>query len=248
MRVFIVGLLLGIGLGVIWAFVIWDSEMLYFEAPPTSPLQPHATTTTMNQLHPVDNGTVYRSQWKKGVATVFWVGEVASDENGFIANHASAWDEEWETHFGGLDNPECRTGFNPCGLLPRENPFYVALPYSDLTDDGERKPNAARIPWNNSRAESESSVVKNRWVEIRVKGKSCFAQWEDVGPFETDDIEYVFGTAMRPKNTEGEKAGIDVSPAVRDCLSLSGSEEVDWRHVDRAGVPAGPWTVIVTEH
>jgi hypothetical protein len=38
-------------------------------------------------------------------------------------------------------------------------------------------------------------------------------------------------------------AGIDVSPAVRDYLGLGPLGLVDWRFVEQAQVPAGPWSV-----
>ena len=181
--------------------------------------------------------------WKGGIATVFWAGEGATDENGFISNTESAWDEEWKQHFGGEDHPECREGFSPCGFTPKENPFYVALPYNDLDDEGDKKADANRIPWN---VNMSKSVLKNRWVEVSVRGKSCFGQWEDVGPFYEDDIAYVFGSAQGPKNTEGEGAGIDLSPAMRDCLGVKDVSEVLWRHVAGGDVPSGPWKEIVT--
>ena len=154
------------------------------------------------------------------VTTVFWVGEEASEENGYIANDVSAWDGSWQERFGGVDEPEDRCGHWPCDFEPKENPFYVALPYND-------------------------SAFKNKWVEVRYEGESCFGQWEDVGPFETDDREYVLGGA-EPKNKQGVGAGLDVSPAMRDCLGLSGVGLTDWRLVDEWQVPEGPWREIVT--
>jgi hypothetical protein len=201
--------------------------------------QPHpAASTTIEIPKPGSAG------WKHAIATVFWVGEGATDENGFIHNSASAWDVEWETHFGGLDDPDDRCGFRPCAFTPKENPFYIALPYNDLDDEGRRKANARIIPWNDPNA--EKSVLKNRWVEVSRDGRSCFGQWQDVGPFNEDDATYVFGMATAPKNTDGEGAGIDLSPAMSTCLGVDGSDAVTWRHVNADAVPAGPWKDIVT--
>jgi hypothetical protein len=62
-----------------------------------------------------------------------------------------------------------------------------------------------------------------------------------VGPFETDDWDYVFGNA-RPKTRGNKGAGLDVSPAVRDYLEFgTGFGFVDWRFVDVDEVPDGPW-------
>jgi hypothetical protein len=70
------------------------------------------------------------------------------------------------------------------------------------------------------------------------------AQWEDVGPFEEDDVDYVFGES-KPKNTINN-AGLDVSPAVRDYLGLEDIDIIDWQFVDFKDVPDGPWTEIIT--
>lgn len=37
------------------------------------------------------------------------------------------------------------------------------------------------------------SVCKGHWLEIRHGLKTCYAQWQDVGPFKTDLAAYVFG-------------------------------------------------------
>lgn len=181
--------------------------------------------------------------WKSATATVFWVGEGETDDNGFIHNRSSAWDVAWMEHFGGLDDPNDRCGSRPCAFIPNENPFYIALPYNDMAR-GRSKENATRIPWYEQ--SKRHSILKNRWVEVSAKGRSCFGEWQDVGPFETDDIEYVFGESERPLNREGLQAGIDLSPALRDCLGVGDVAEVRWRHVERADVPAGPWLEIVT--
>lgn len=187
--------------------------------------------------------SAYRGQWKHVTATIFWVGEGATDDNDFIHNSASAWDQHWEEHFGGVDDPDDRCGYQPCEFTPRENPFYIALPYMDV-EGRSRKENANMIPWNDSNA--AGTMLKDRWVEVSARGKSCFGQWEDVGPFETDDVEYVFGNEG-PMNTFGEGAGIDLSPAMRDCLRIDDVADVKWRHVEDGAVPQGPWREIVTE-
>jgi hypothetical protein len=185
--------------------------------------------------------------WHVGItATVFWVGEPASSENGGIANLSSAWDDEWVTHFGGVDDPHARRDA-ALAFTPRENPFYVALPYNDLGEDGARKASASRtVPWAGARAWApDESMVKNQWVEVRRGDVHVFAQWEDVGPYLEDDDAYVFGTA-RPANRVDSGAGIDLSPAVRDALGAGDVSTVDWRFVDRSSVPTGPWTAVVT--
>ena len=86
-------------------------------------------------------------------------------------------------------------------------------------------------------------MLKGTWLAIRYGNKVCYAQWEDCGPWVTDDHEYVFGNA-RPKNTQNNGAGIDISPAVRDYLGISSSGKCDWRFVDVNEVPYGPWRTL----
>jgi hypothetical protein len=182
--------------------------------------------------------------FKAARATVFWVGEEATADNDYIANDASAWDSRWKEHYGGTDNPILRCGYIPCGFRPRENPFYIALPYNDLDDEGNQKPTAILIPWYRDVSQGET-LLKNRWVEVRLRSRSCFGQWQDVGPFESDDFEYVFGEAA-PKNLFGVGAGIDLSPALRDCLRMVGNEFVLWRFTEESEVPEGPWKERIT--
>ncbi|HEX6566328.1 MAG TPA: hypothetical protein VF020_18700, partial [Chthoniobacterales bacterium] len=86
------------------------------------------------------------------------------------------------------------------------------------------------------------SVLKGRWVGIRKGGRVCYAQWEDCGPFRTDHWQYVFGSE-RPKPNSNGGAGLDISPAVRDYLSLGDKDVCDWRFVESNQVPPGPWAI-----
>lgn len=184
-----------------------------------------------------------RYPWKRDiVTTVFWIGERPSKNNP-VPNRSSAWDREWAAHFGGTDSPDSddRKDFRPAAFVPRQNPFYVALPYNDLQNSGH-KPEAKKVvPWfvEEYRGPGQS-VCKGRWVAIRCKGRTVYAQWEDCGPFRTDHHEYVFGKE-RPKKNLNKGAGLDVSPAVRDYLGLDGSDLTDWKFVDFEEVPEGPW-------
>lgn len=176
------------------------------------------------------------------VTTIFWVGEGATSDNDFITNSMSAWDESWQANYGGIDSPTSRSGYRPANFTPRENPFYVALPYNDFTDSGVRKANAKSCP---NVAATSTSWCKNSWIKITKGAKTVYAQWQDVGPMLEDDTDYVFGTAQ-PKNTWGAKAGLDVSPAVRDYLGLGDVDRTSWTFVSASSVPAGPWRDIVT--
>jgi hypothetical protein len=83
-------------------------------------------------------------------------------------------------------------------------------------------------------------------VQINQGDRTCYAQWEDVGPFEDDDFAFVFGSSKQPWNSFDAKAGLDVSPAVRQYLRMEHNGYTAWRFVEAADVPAGPWTEIVT--
>jgi hypothetical protein len=179
--------------------------------------------------------------------TFFWVGEEAGPENGYIPNNASAWDDGWKNHFGGIDDPNSRNGYSPAAFTPLENPFYFALPYNDFDGSGNRRGAVGQtIPWASEKTWSaDESMCKNRWIKITKGDKAAYAQWEDVGPFEENDTSYVFGSST-PHSTVNNHAGLDVSPAVRDYLGLGDMSTCNWQFVDSVDVPDGPWKQIVT--
>lgn len=209
---------------------------------------PKAVTTTSSTTaatkSSVDVPSAY--PWKKAITTVFWVGEGETSENDYISNVPSAWDETWMTSFGGLDDPDMRCGYRPCAFKPKENAFYIALPYYEYGKDGEYKANVVQVPWYTKQALENGTLLKNRWVAVKHNSITCYGQWADVGPFEEDDLAYVFGTAQTPKNTFDTKAGLDVSPAMRDCLGMDDVGTTYWRFVDGAAVPKGPWSETIT--
>jgi hypothetical protein len=165
--------------------------------------------------------------------TTFWVGEKGTDENGYIPNDQSAWDTNWIDHYGGIDDPYNRNGSYPKNFIPKENPFYFALPYNDFDENGRKS------------SQKDELSCKNRWIRIIKGNKVAYAQWEDVGPFGEDDVNYVFGNS-EPQNKINNNAGLDVSPAVRDYLGLEDIDIVEWQFVDFKDVPNGPWNVIIT--
>src|SRR5205085_10002986 len=80
--------------------------------------------------------------WHNNIVTsLFWIGA-----NG---NTRSAWDAEWVAHYGGVDNPKpsARRDYIPVRFIPRQNPFYCALPYNDLMREQFRPEAALVIPW-----------------------------------------------------------------------------------------------------
>ncbi|HEX5456699.1 MAG TPA: hypothetical protein VFW77_05050 [Candidatus Saccharimonadales bacterium] len=182
---------------------------------------------------------------KTVITTIFWVGEPADKDNNFISNLSSAWINDWQDEYGGFDNPLYRTGYRPKSFKPKENPFYIALPYDDLNQAGKRKNTSILCPNKDKPDLRNYSWCKNSWIMIKSHGKTTYAQWEDVGPYETDDVNYVFGNST-PKNTYGAKAGLDVSPAVRDYLGLADVDTCSWKFVKASKVPNGPWKKTVT--
>ena len=192
---------------------------------------------------PIATSSMPANPSKTATTTLFWVGEPSDRDNGFIPNDVSYWDDHWMQHFGGVDDPKKRCGFLPCAFRPKENQFYVALPYGEYVEGSDSLKSSARgIPWFGNDA---LPLLKNRWVEVSYRGKTCFGQWEDVGPFENDDFSYVFG-GSKPRNTYGEGAGLDISPALWDCLGMSDNGITSWRFIDGNDVPMGPWKDVVT--
>ena len=169
-------------------------------------------------------------------------GEQAGGNNP-VPNYKSAWDANWTLNYGGFDSPDAssRRNYIPASFVPRQNPFYCALPYNDVTH-GQFKPEAPLvIPWfRTAYTEPGHSVCKDRWLAIRKGNRVCYAQWEDCGPFRTDHFQYVFQNE-RPKPNLNHGAGLDVSPAVRDYLGLGPTDVTDWQFVEVRDIPPGPW-------
>lgn len=201
------------------------------------------------------------------VATTFWVGEIFDPNAPDGSQMISTYDSDWYGSYGGCDGVavagDCQTeergadnGYFPRHMTPKQNPFYLDLPFDDVNDRAAFARRGDVIPWASSASAEQLgddaiSFMKNRWVELRKGGRVCFGQIEDAGPGEYDDAAYVFGgDDARPRNRRYNGAGMDVSPALNGCLGfaeLNGQDDrVDWRFVDASQVPAGPWTRIVT--
>ena len=182
--------------------------------------------------------------WKSQiVTTVFWIGEKPSGNNP-VPNRSSSWDANWTRSYGGYDDPDRahRRDLIPVDFIPKQNPFYCALPYNDKATNGHR-PEAPRVvPWFKEAYQGPAvSTCKGRWIAIRKGNRVAYAQWEDAGPFRTDHWQYVFGNE-RPKPNLNKGAGLDVSPAIRDYLGLQETDVTDWKFVEFSEVPHGPWS------
>ena len=190
------------------------------EAARTSPAQSRAPGFRSD--HFAQSSDVAVSMENEHRTTIFWVGEAAAGNNP-VPNVKSSWDANWTSNYGGFDNPDpgSRRNYIPVSFVPRQNPFYCALPYNDVTH-GQIKPEAALvIPWfRKTFVAPGQSVCKSRWLAIRKGNRIAYAQWEDCGPFRTDHFQYVFQNE-RPKPNLNRGAGLDVSPAVRDYLGTS---------------------------
>jgi hypothetical protein len=215
---------------------------------------PRVSVPTENRqpvtMRPAASTSAARYPWKTYVtATIFWCGEQPTARNP-TPNCKSSWDTKWAENFGGYDDPDPAkrianhtTGeFRPKGFIPKLNPFYIALPYNDVQGWKKHKPEASKvIPWfSRHRPAPGKTVLKGRWVQIFYNKRSCYAQWEDCGPWTTDDWQYVFGNKP-PKTTQNGAAGIDLSPSIRDYLGAPSGTKIHWRFVEASQVPYGPW-------
>jgi hypothetical protein len=205
--------------------------------PSAGPMVFAPTTRTL------DHPTAAQFDWKKEiVTTVFWIGEKPT-ENNPVPNKSSSWDANWTSNYGGYDDPDParRRNLLPTNFIPRQNPFYCALPYNDKARTGHRPEAPQVVPWFAEAYQGPAvSTCKGRWIAIRRGSKTVYAQWEDAGPFRTDHWQYVFGNE-RPKPNLNQGAGLDVSPAVRDYLGMQDTDVTDWKFVEFKDVPPGPW-------
>lgn len=202
------------------------------------------------------------------ISTTFWVGEIfdpaASDGSQVI----STYDSKWFDSYGGCDGVKsgdtCTTekrtaanGFFPTAMTPKQNPFYLDLPFDDVNASTARASRQSVIPWAADPdyagfgTDANRSLMKNRWVHLTANGQSCYGQIEDAGPGQYHDATYVFGTAdARPVNKKFNGAGLDVSPALNGCLrfnDLNGENDlVSWQFIEASAVPKGPWLIHVT--
>jgi hypothetical protein len=207
--------------------------------------------------------------WHTGIiSTTFWVGEIfdpiASDGSQVISTYNSNWFADYGGCDGDASSGSCETqartaanGFLPTTMSPKENPFYLDLPFDDVNDATALAMRQSVIPWATDPAyrgagtNSNISLMKNRWVRITSHGQTCYGQIEDAGPGQYHDTAYVFGSEnARPGNKNFNGAGMDVSPALNGCLrfaELDGEGDlVNWQFVEASEVPAGPWKRIVT--
>jgi hypothetical protein len=180
--------------------------------------------------------------WKTNIiTTVFWIGEGGSTLSS-TTNYAGAWNMEWMHDNGGTDDPDDEDSYAQRGHASTLNPFYVALPFNDLVYPDKARRWIPSYWFKPSRNGKQVSACQHRWVEIKMlgSGRTCYAQWEDVGPLRYDHAEYVFGPERPDTLTH---AGLDVSPAVAKYLGIDrhGSARTSWKFVDDNDVQPGMW-------
>lgn len=183
--------------------------------------------------------------WKTGIITTeFWIGEGSTPVSS-TTNVQSSWDEDWLPNNHGSDSPYNRNGYASGSHASTLNPFYIALPFNDLAFPDKAREWLPAGWYRRPKDGKQVSACKDRWVWIKnAQGRSCFAQWEDVGPLRYDHAEYVFGSE-RPIGLGDDHAGLDVSPAVAQYLGIDGKNRItSWRFVDDEDVRPGPWLLL----
>ncbi|MBK1790123.1 hypothetical protein [Persicirhabdus sediminis] len=204
-----------------------------FEAPPKAREIAEEAQEWQDNEHP----------WRRGItADIFYIGQKPFRGKGKDYSK-SAWDPNWQENYGGVDHPVFRKGYAPRDFIPKSNPFYIALPYNDLLANGARCPYAAEaVPWFWKVQHTEGkSVCQNRWVALHYRGKVCYAQWQDVGPYAEDDWAYVFKARYPALRLASSPAAIQVSPAVRDYLGMQKNSRISWKFIEEYEVIKGPW-------
>jgi hypothetical protein len=237
------------------------------ETPTATPSATAAPTTP--PAPPAQSAPVDPYPWHTNiVSTTFWVGEIFDPNASDGSQVISTYDTNWFANFGGCDGVivggGCQTearsaanGYFPVHMTPKQNPFYLDLPFDDVNNSAAYQQRGQVVPWASDPAYAglvhspNASLMKNRWVELTKSGQTCYGQIEDAGPGEYDDVNYVFGTNdARPQNTRYGDAGLDVSPALNGCLKfaeLNGDDDhLSWRFIDADQVPNGPWKTLVT--
>jgi hypothetical protein len=249
---------------------------------PTSTPTPTITPIPAGRVYPIHSGDISTTFW---VGEIF--NPKIPDGSQVCSTYDSQWAYHWSgvktgvagsgtdcagSPTGGCDGVpgagKCSTearhpenGFYPTHstVTPRENPFYLDIPFDDINDPTAFKTRCQVIPWANDAGyaghctDAKFSYMKNRWLKITgPTGAVCYGQVEDAGPSSGSayhDAAYVFGANnAKPANREFNGAGMDVSPALNGCLKfaeLDGeNDHVSWQFVDSP--PPGPWTKLVT--
>jgi hypothetical protein len=241
-----------------------------YESNSLSSARPAQTLTIAPPAGSVVSGAGRSYPWHTAiVATTFWVGEIFDPNAADGSQVYSTYDSSWEVHYGGCDGVSssggCQTekrlppNYFPGHISPKENPFYLDLPFDDLNNRTAFRQRCSVVPWASDPGyaghctDQNFSYMKNQWVRIKgTAGQICYGQIEDAGPGQYHDATYVFGASnSRPVNHRYGAAGMDVSPALNGCLGMQeldgDTDKLSWQFTTVADVPPGPWAKIVTK-
>ena len=144
-------------------------------------------------------------------------------------------------HFGGVDSPSTERLFSG-GLHAQAKSVLCGSAFRRGGPGWQPQGGRKKDP---GFGESREPLTRNRWVEIRYKDKSCYAQWQDVGPMGEDDFDGCSGTPRSPRTGRAQGRPRYFAAAAQ-YLGVEGSARTEWRFVDEAQVPGGPWKTIVT--
>jgi len=137
-------------------------------------IEPEVFLPATNQ--PGFPGFAGRYPWKKNIVTeMFWVGEPATGSS-------SAWDPEWERHYGGPDDPKAsaRHDYIPNNFTPKLNPFYCSLPYNDV-EDSTTKPlvqGSVQEIWRECVPEPLGGNPESQWPDLLCAVVRLRAVWD----------------------------------------------------------------------
>ena len=131
------------------------------------------------------------------------------------------WDLNWTANYGGTDNPEpsARRNYIPIAFVPKQNPFYFALPYNDVTH-GQFKPEAPLVSLGSSNPTpgrgSRSAVIAG----LRFARATAFAMRN--GGIAARFAQTIFNTSSE---TNGRNRILMMGPAWTfppRCVNISG--------------------------
>ena len=162
------------------------------------------------------------TQFKKTITTIFWVGEGATEDNGYIHNKSSYWDENWMKSYGGVDSPTHRKGDLPAAFTPKQNPFYIALPFAEVDGDGNLKEAAKKIP---GFGENHGPLTEIAGLKSATRGSRASPSGRMSGPLRRRRFRLgVSAARSSPRTRGGLKAGLDISPAAAQYLGVEDSD------------------------
>jgi len=153
----------------------------------------------------------------------------------------------WTGNYGGLDNPDSSTRPQRYsgGVYPPPESLLLCACRTTMSMHGQFKPEAPLvIPWfKQAYTGPGQSVCKDRWVAIRKENRTCYAQWEDCGPFRTDHFQYVFQNERpKPNLNDGGWVGCFL-PQSAITSDSNATDTTDWQFCPRRGmclrVPGG---------